>query len=419
MDFELIPYSLEAEVSLLGGCFLDPTVFTRAGAILTHDDFYIDRHKEIFRALCAVGVDLVSVTEYLKKRGVLERVGGMDAITEILSAPITSAGSNKHIEVVKDCAVRREVIRACSDISNLANEGDLSEIAGKLKSLSHSIYGQTSPDIGENVLDEVFRDIEARAKSGDHKIGIATGIGGIDRWISGLEGKTLTYLIGRPSMGKTALALAMAENIAATEPGTVLFFSLEMGDKQIARRRISAHSGVFLSRIRHGDIERGQWDDLIQALNELSSSRMVIIDKPKYKTIENLLAFVESFSLDNKISCMFVDHIQLMRSNQRFNSRHLEISHISNTFKDIAKDKNIPVIVLSQLNREVEKRNNKRPQLHDLKESGDLEQDADLVIGIYRSDRESEEMELGGLKGRDIGTWVSTVNFNRFTQRIE
>jgi replicative DNA helicase len=368
MDTQIIPYSLEAEISLLGGCFLNSTVFARAKANLTYKDFYLERHQQIFRSMCKVGVDVVSIVEDLKKRGMIERIGGVDTITEIIASPLTSAGSQHQIDVIRDSAIRRRIIQECSNIVSEAHSKDLCELASNLKALSRSLVVDSS-DMGDrDILMDVFQEIEDKSKSGNHKIGLETRIAEIDRNIGGLEPKSLTYLIGRPSMGKTALAIAIAENIALYEQGLVVFFSLEMGDRQIVRRRLAAKSNVFLSRLRHGDIQDSQWDQLVNALNELSKSKMLIVDSPKYKTIENLVALAESIAVDKKISSVFVDHIQLMKSNKKFTSRHLEISHVSNSLKDLAKELNIPVIGLCQLNREVEKRPNKRPQLFDLKE---------------------------------------------------
>ncbi|MFH1614539.1 MAG: DnaB-like helicase C-terminal domain-containing protein [Planctomycetota bacterium] len=416
----VIPYSLEAEVSLLGSLFLNSSVFAKAKAQLSPTDFYLDKHQEIFRAVLAVGVDFVVITEFLKKRGSLGRIGGVESISGLIKSPITSAGFQKHIDIIKDCSIRRTIIRECSQIVETAHNQDIVSLVSILKGIARDVQSQGTPEVvsSQKLLGDVFDDIERRSKAGDHDIGIKTGLKGIDEHIGGLEGKSLTYIIGRPSMGKTALALAIAENIAQGDNGLVMFFSLEMGDRQLTRRRLASRSDIFLSRIRHGNIDDSQWDNLIKAANELSTSQMFIIDKPKFKYIESLIGLVESITLDQKLACVFVDHIQLTRSRQKFNSRHLEISHISNSLKDLAKELDIPVIGLCQLNREVEKRTNKRPQLFDLKESGDLEQDADIVIGIYRKDREEEEMELCGLKGRDIGTWVSTVTFDRYTQRI-
>lgn len=198
----------------------------------------------------------------------------------------------------------------------------------------------------------------------------------------------------------------------------MIFFSLEMSAEAITRRRLAAESGIFLSRIRAGHLEEYQWPMLISALNALSNRPLMVVDHPKYKIIENLTAMAESIAMDNQVSAVFVDHIQLMRSLQKFNTRHLEISFISNELKAIAKNLDIPVIALSQLNRGIELRKNQKPRLADMKESGDLEQDADVVIGLYRETKDSELLELAGLKGRDVGIWKGCLRFDRFTQKI-
>ena len=416
----IIPYSQEAEVAFLGGLFLNPSGLAAAKSELSPSDFYFPEHIELYRAMLIVGVDVVSLTDYLKKKDKLDIVGGVDGIGEIIKNVHTSAGTKRYIKIIKTHAAKRKIMQVCSHVVDVAASEDLGDVLSTLKGLVKDVQGSDTPELADSqtLLSDVYAEIERRSKEKDFEVGIPTGFTGIDDCIGGLEQKTLTYIIARPSVGKTALALSIAENIAKLDRGVVLFFSLEMGDRQITRRRLAAKSNVFLSRIRHGNVEDGQWDQLLKAANQLASSNMLIVDKPKYKTIENLLALSESIAIEQKVSCVFVDHIQLIRSRQKFNSRHLEISFISNSLKDLSKDLNIPVIGLCQLNREVEKRTNKRPQLYDLKESGDLEQDADIVIGIYREDREATIMELGGLKGRDVGTWKAELDFDRFTQRI-
>lgn len=417
-----LPRNIDAEVALLGCIFKNPGILPKLRALLEPTDFFKNANSEIYRAFLSVkDPDVITVSEYLDKKNALQKAGGTEYLAAILETAITSHGYQAYADIVKELSVKRNIILQCSALVEKAYDGvGIADLVCGLKAVVRDIQSKGKPDITDttSLLMGLFKDIEQRKQSQNYQVGIPTGIPSIDAQIGGLEKKSLTYLIGRPSMGKTALALAMAENIAQSGIGLVLFFSLEMGDVQLMRRRLSAKSNVFLSRIRTGNVEDSQWPDLVKAADGLSLADMLIVDKPKYKTIEHLVDLAESISIDRKISCVFVDHVQLMRSQQKFNNRHLEISCVSNSLKDLAKNLDIPVVGLSQLSREVEKRNNKRPVLSDLKESGDLEQDADIVIGIYRKDRESEAMELGGLKGRDIGTWQTTVEFNRFTQRI-
>jgi replicative DNA helicase len=175
---------------------------------------------------------------------------------------------------------------------------------------------------------------------------------------------------------------------------------------------------VFLSRLRTGDIEDSQWSFLVEAANALSDNNLIIIDRPRYKKIENLVALTESLAMESPLSLIIIDHIQRMRTQKKFQSRHLELSYISEELSSLAKDCNVPLLILCQLNREVEKRNDKHPRLYDMKESGDLEANADVVIGLYRANKESELLAVEALKGRDTGTWKTCLTFDRKTQKI-
>jgi replicative DNA helicase len=267
---------------------------------------------------------------------------------------------------------------------------------------------------------KVFSDLERRAQAEEKNVGILSGIRGLDERTGGFEAGNLVLLAARPSVGKTALSSTMAENMAK-EGAVVVYASMEMSGEALTRRRVASESGVFLNRIRWADIEANQWEFLVNACNALADRRLLIIDSPKYKTIEDMVNLVEYLATRHPIGAFFLDYLQLMESRRRFQSRHLEISAISNALKWLAKDLHIPVIALSQLSREIEKRppSKQRPILSDLKESGDLEADADIVLGLYCANQESQVLEVKCLKGRDIGAgWSCELSFDRHTQRI-
>jgi len=220
-------------------------------------------------------------------------------------------------------------------------------------------------------------------------------------------------------MGKSAILLNLAGYMADHYPGKVLFYSLEMSKEALFRRRLAARSGIYLSRLRNADIGDPQWPDLIKAHQELSKSDLFIIDNTKYQYAEDLVTSAHALAGEHKVIAVFADHIQKMRSKKKMSNRHLEISFISNEFSNLAKDLSIPVIVASQLNRLIEGRSDKRPMLSDMKESGDLEQDADLVLAIYRKDLNSEIMDIGCLKGRDIEVFKGQLFFNGAFQKCE
>lgn len=216
----------------------------------------------------------------------------------------------------------------------------------------------------------------------------------------------------------TALALNIADNVSLNNPGKVLFFSLESGETALTRRRLAAKSGVYLTRIRTGGVDDSQWSHLIEAANTLSDNNLIILDRPKFKTVENLCSMAETLAMEHPISLIVVDHIQRMRSKQRFQNRHLELSYISEELTSLVSELNTPGLILCQLSREVDKRRDQRPKLSDMKESGDLEQNADNVIGLFRKDKIDEFAEIEGLKGRDVGTWKEWLSFDRFIQKF-
>jgi len=417
-----LPHDLDTEKALLSSLLINPE--RRIKPPIKASDFYLEKHQKLFTALQELeSPDMTLLKGVLEKKGTLQTVGGIDYVAQLFEVSLTSGGVPFYAERLRELSRRRTLAmtgetlfqEACDLTKDLGET--ISNVKGAIRDLDRGM--EPGQEASQGVLDRVFKDIERRSQDGNYTVGILSGYDCIDRNLHGFEPKTLIYVGGRPSMGKTALALNLAENFARLDQGAVVFFSLEMSSEAITRRRLAAESGVFLSRIRSGDIERDQWTRLIEAMDRLEKRSLLIFDHPRYKTIEALVSKADDLAMDNKIAALFVDHIQLMRCRQKFASRHLEVSFISGELKSLAKNLNIPVIALTQLNRGVEHRQNQRPRLADMKESGDLEQDADVVIGLYRESKESERLELAGLKGRDIGTWSGALRFNRFTQKIE
>jgi len=421
-----LPSDPDLERAVLGALFINPKMISKIKLILNADDFYHEDHSKIYvEVINADSFDMVSMERSLRIREPSRN--WVDILGNIVSKVLISAGIEKHAKILKDLSVKRKIIASASDITDQAFNDTVqaSDTLTFWKSKIREIQSDhlVSFEDSRTVVNRVFKDIERKYETGEIGTGVRCGISAIDDNLFGFEPKTLTYLIGRPSMGKTALALEMAGNMALS--GWVLYFSHEMGREAIVRRRLSSTSKVFLSKIRTGDIrgENGEsdkdvWGRIIDAANKLSDDKLIVVDSPSLKVVQKLIDFSETIHMDYPLTAIFVDHVQLMRARGAFGSRHLEISYISDELKGLAKSLNIPVIALCQLNRNLESRINKRPQLQDMRESGALEQDADIVIGIYREDRESSEMELGCLKGRDSGTWVHSVYFNRFIQKI-
>jgi len=418
-----LPNDIKVEKMLIGALLINLDLKGKVLNNITTEDFYSEDHKAILEAISCASPNIGSIVGQIKhtQNGKSDKL--IDYVFSLIEESNTSAGIDNYVDIVKDLSTRRKIVIACMDAKNRIN--DMTNETGSIISdLKNCIQSSTEIKDGDyrtslELVDVVYKDIEYRKGNNDHSIGMECGISAIDDNVGGFEGKTLTYLIARPSMGKTALSLNMAENMAMSEQGMVVYFSLEMGDVQIMRRRLSAISQVPLTRIRHGNIDDSQWPGIIEACNDLSNSKMIVVDKPKYKNIERLISLTHAISMEHKIACVYVDHVQLVSSSKTFQSTHAELTYISNELKALAKDLNIPVIALSQLNRKIEERRDKKPLLSDMRESGSLEQDADIVIGIYRETPESETMLLCGLKGRDIGIWKSTIGFDRFTQKTK
>jgi replicative DNA helicase len=425
MGKTLIPHSTETEQALIGSLLINPDCRAEVSIQISKDAFYSDAHSQIYESILkSNGGDALSVISLLDRKGILENVGGRDYVASLAVNTWTSTGAQHYSEEITALHKQRLLIEACNNAIADARNGimpdeSLSNLRTDLRAIDNQ--GDSAESLSNReTLKSVMADIEDRMENGNRNVGILTGYDAIDRNLMGMEKKTLTYLIGRPSMGKTALALNIADNMASSGNGLVLFFSLEMGSEALSRRMLAAESKVCLSRIRAGDFETGQLDHVLNAANRLYDREIYVLDHPKWKTVEMMVAMAEKIAGEKKLAAIFVDHVQLMNSSRKFNNRHLEVSHISNELKSMSKALEVPVIALSQLSRKIEERKPplNKPQLSDMKESGDLEQDADQVIAVHREDREAVEMLLAGLKGRDTGTWLGKVHFERFTQKI-
>ena len=427
VNLKIPPHDLDAEVALLGAMFVNAEVIPKVQALIEPSDFYREAHWRICDAFFKTGKSAPTIiANRLKEKNHLESCGGKDYIFSINEGISTSAGYEYYCNVIKELSRKRKVILECQSTTEKAFEpqSESEEIISDHNQAIRSIMstGNHHEFFRNNaeIINDVVKDVERRQQSGDLFVGIKTGFENIDNCVFGLEPKTTTYLIARPSMGKTCLALNIAENVAETYPKKVLFFSLESGDVALTRRRLAAKSGIFLSRIRTGDIRPDQWPDLIDSANDLSESGLIIADRTEYKAIERMVSVCQSISTDYPISLIVVDHIQRMRSKTRFNNRHLEISHVSEELSSLANDLDIPILILCQLSRELEKRPTakQQPRLSDMKESGDLEQNADGVWGLYRENKESEIARIEALKGRDTGVWTAYLKFDRYIQRF-
>jgi replicative DNA helicase len=390
---------------------------------LSPEDFFRPEHRYIAEGIYAVGGEPILVEEYLTRKNLLHKAGGRENLNTLWQTITTSAGIEHFARILKELSNRRKIIRIAQNAIDQAHvqDNDLNTVFSTLKSELRAIeteQPQNCHDSKSSIL-AAFKEIEVRSKSNFPFVGVKTGFENIDNQLHGLEPQTTIYTIARPSIGKTALGLNIAENVALAGQAKVLYFALESNHVALSRRRLACRSGIFLTRLRTGNIEDSQWQDLIDAANVLTKSNLIIIDKPRYKAIENLAALSESLAEEHPLGLIIIDHIQRCRSTKRLQNRHLELSHVSEELSSIAKELNVPIIIMCQLSRAVEHRRNQKPRLADMKESGDLEANADVVLSLYRETMESEILEVECLKGRDTGTWRTTLRFNRYTQKID
>ena len=392
--YKVPPHNLEAEQAILGGILINNDALNQVIDILSGEDFYREAHALIFEGMLALynrddPVDLITLSQVLKENGVLGKVGGIDYLASLAEATSTSAGIMYHSELVKDLSTRRSLISQCSHISEVCfqSANDTEEI---LDLAEQSIFEIAERNIGQNflplneVVKKSFKKIETT--TGSNITGISTGFTDLDNLTSGLQPSDLIIIAGRPSMGKTALALNIAHNAALEDKVGVALFSLEMSSLQLGIRLLGCDAMIDAWRLRKGGaLQDDDYLRLTDSANRLSGLPIYIDDSSGLSALE-MKAKARRLKKKYDISLLIVDYLQLMQSKKSVESRQLEISDISRSLKALAKDLDIPVVAVSQLNRKVEDRPNKRPLLADLRESGAIEQDADLIMFIYREE---------------------------------
>ncbi|MDP2848864.1 MAG: replicative DNA helicase [Humidesulfovibrio sp.] len=390
------PQNLEAEQAVLGGVFLRNTLFHSLVDVIRSDDFYSPAHRLIFRSFEDLysrnaPIDLITVTEYLSQGQTLDSIGGPVYLAELASSPVSAANALYHASIVRDKAVARRLIEAASEI--IGNCYDSQDVEGLLDQSEQSIFkisdvrSKTTVHTGKELVDRVFKELEKRVGRQAMVTGITTGYEKLDEMTAGMQNSDLIIVAARPSMGKTAFALNLALN-AATKGETQVptaIFSLEMSMDQIMMRLLCCQGRVDQTNLRRGSIDDQDWAKLYEAANIISTAPIFVDDTAALSTME-LRARCRRLKSEHNLGLVVVDYLQLMRASRDIDSREQEISDISRNLKALAKELNIPVIALSQLNRKVEERSDKRPMLSDLRESGAIEQDADVIMFIYRDD---------------------------------
>jgi replicative DNA helicase len=391
-----IPESLEAEAAVLGSMLLDPECIGEVVEQVKSDAFYRIEHRHIFEALITlyeknkgIGIDAVLLRDELKKRGCLDEVGGVDYISKILDSVPSSANVSYYAGVVRDKKLLRDLITIAGEILESAYSAR-GEVAEALDEVEQKIFAITDQNISGNAAslkDLVVSSFELIEKrQGIHVTGLPTGFYELDEWTCGLQNGEMIIIAGRPSMGKTSLALNIAEHIGRMEKIPVAVFSLEMGRQQLAERFLCSISQIDSQKVRRGLLGDEDYKKLADACAELSETPIYIDDTSTLSPLE-LRAKARRLKSRYNIRCIVVDYLQLMHlGSGRIESRQQEITTISRYLKALARELSVPVIVLSQLNRSPEGREGHRPRMSDLRESGSIEQDADVVMLLHRED---------------------------------
>lgn len=419
---KLPPQNTEAEGSVLGSLLIDKEAIYRVADILRSEDFYKPAHEKIYAAILELHqnhqpIDILSVTSYLKDKGALESVGGSGYLAELVNSVATSSNVAHYAKTVKEKRTLRDAIHLASGIAERAFDtpDDVGEfldgIEQKLLAISQN---STSKNLVRMKLEEAGERMARRHQNGSGITGVPTGFSKLDQKLSGLQKSDFIVLGARPSLGKTSLALDIARNAATLGSEPVGVFSLEMSHDQIVDRIIAAESGIPLWRLRAGRLSEDIEFQMVQAALDRLSKVPIFIDDTPAPDILQLRTMARRMQVEHGLGLIIIDYLQLIKPRKDFDSSVQQITEISRSLKGLARELNVPVVALSQLSRGVEQRDVKIPRLSDLRESGAIEQDADIVMFLYRKDRDKidlgpEEQNLAELiiakhRNGDLGT---------------
>lgn len=389
------PQNLEAERSVLGGMLLDNQAIHQVLETLDGDDFYSSGHKRIFQSIIDLTeknepADLITLSSLLKDRSQLDAVGGAAYVGSLVDAVPSAANISYYSKIVKEKSILRKLISATTGILSRTYE-DATDIDGIIDEAEYAIFQISENKVRQSfspireIIKDSFRTIERLFEKKSLITGVSTGFEELDRMTSGFQRSDLIIIAGRPSMGKTAFALNIAQHASIEMDVPVAVFSLEMSKEQLAMRMLSSEARVDAQRLRKGFLGETDWPRLTTAAGALSEAKLFIDDTAAITVLE-MKAKARRLKAERGLGLVVLDYLQLMRGRDQSPSREQEISEISRSLKALAKELSVPVVALSQLNRQVEARSDRRPQMADLRESGAIEQDADVILFIYRDE---------------------------------
>ncbi len=388
------PQNVEAEESVLGAVMLSAEAASVALERLRPDDFYRPAHQTVFEAILALfdgnqAIDAITVSDWLRRNESLERVGGIAFLNHLMDAVPATSNVGYYVEIVDETAARRRLMKAGTQVGMIAMQGDL-PIDEVLDSAEAEVFAVADRKVGEGLsrlgplLQDTLEKIEELGTRGGDITGVATGFKDLDRKLAGLHPANLIVVAARPSMGKSALALNIAQNIAA-EGHPVAVFTLEMSREEVVQRLLSSMASVDSHKLRTGQLSPEMWQKLARESSRLYEMPFYVDDSADL-TVTTIRAKCRRLKRKSDLGLVVVDYMQLMQGPARSDNRQQEIAEISRSLKNLARELHVPVIAVSQLNRQLEQRENKRPRLGDLRESGAIEQDADIVMFIYRDE---------------------------------
>lgn len=391
-----VPHSREAEEAVVGAVFINPEVYYDIAQFLSADDFYIHRHKWIWEAFNRlheqrIPIDLLTVADELERRGQLSEIGGTAYLTSLVNQVPSSLNAEAYARIVEGYSIRRKMINAANQIASVAyNEktsvDDLMDEAEKAvfnvseRRLKHDLQPI------KDVLSSYYDRIDDLAKRPDEIVGVPTGFIDLDKMLTGLQPSDLLIIAGRPGQGKTGFLLSVAKNAGLTHKKHVAIFSLEMSNEQVVQRLIAQETGIDSQRLRTGKLQEHEWPLFTHAIEVFGDTHIYLDDTPAITPLQ-LRTKCRRLHMEFGLDLVIVDYLQLMGGDVRTDNRVQEVSYISRNLKILARELNVPVLAAAQLSRAVEQRADKRPVLSDLRESGSLEQDADIVMFIYRPDQ--------------------------------
>jgi len=426
-DPRVAPHNLEAEQSTLGGMLLSQEAVAEVFEVVSGADFYAPKHELIYNAVLSLfgkgePTDVIAVTDELNKSGSLVKAGGADYLHSLTSYVPTAANASYYAKIVSDKAILRRLIDAGTRIaqSGYESQGEVEDLVNQAQAEVYRVSSLSSREDYVGLSDSIeaaIREIETAQKRGGEMTGVPTGFTDLDAYTHGLHPGQLVIVAARPAVGKSTFALDVARNAAIKHNQATIFFSLEMGRAEIAMRMLSAESSIYLQYMRKGTVSEGDWTKLAAVRGRINDAPLYIDDSPNMSLVE-IRAKCRRLSQQVDLKMVVIDYIQLMSSGKKVESRQQEVSEFSRALKLLAKELGLPVVALSQLNRQAEQAKDKRPEISHLRESGSLEQDADVVIllhreGIYEKDHpRAGEADLILAKQRNGPTGTVTVAFH-------